>query len=74
MNSSVSFSCSVVSVSCHGDLREDGSMLQEGGVQSGYLAQEAGQQIKIPSTLLVPCSELTQTEVKRWNAIVPQVL
>lgn len=68
---SVSFSCSVVSVSCHEDLSKDGSMLQEGGVQSDYPAQDAGQQIKIPSIFPVPCSELTLTEVKRWNAIAP---
>lgn len=60
-----------ISVSCHGDLREDGSMLREGGVQSDYPAQDAGQQIKIPSILPVPCSELTQAEVKRWNTIAP---
>lgn len=70
---SVSFLCSVVSVSvvCHGDLREDGSMLQEGGVQSDYPAQTAGQQIKIPAILPVPCSELTQREVKCWNTFAP---
>lgn len=45
-------------------------MLQ-GGVQSDYPAQEAGQQINIPSILPVPCSELTQTEVKHWNTIAP---
>lgn len=67
----MSFLCSVIFVSYNGSLREDGSMLQEGGVQSDYTAQDAGQQIKIPSILPVPCSELTQTKVKLWNAIAP---
>lgn len=60
-----------VSVVCHGDLREDGSMLQEGDVKSDYPAQTAGQQIKIPAILPVPCSELTQREVKCWNTFAP---
>lgn len=68
---SVSFLCSVVTVSvaCHGDLREDG--FEKEVFSQIILPKLLVSRLKFLASWPVPCSELTQREVKHWNTSAP---